>query len=155
MARPCKSVDTMAKNLTKEEYEGRKKQEERLRGGTDKIKPSKRLDIEEKKIFRFIVSELKESGILTNVDTYLIEICSSALKEFWESKERLKKDYTDTAALKLRKECFSEYCRCCNELSLSPQSRAKLANINMLAQQEKEDPLIKILSVDYEDGEDS
>lgn len=35
--------------------------------------------------------------------------------------------------------------RCCNELSLSPQARAKMANINVQAQQEQEDPLLKIL----------
>ena len=38
--------------------------------------------------------------------------------------------------------------RCCNELSLSPQSRAKLANINLQAKQNEEDPLVKLLAGD-------
>ena len=38
------------------------------------------------------------------------------------------------------------FFRCCNELCLSPQSRAKMANINL---QGKEDsPLIKLLNDD-------
>ena len=35
--------------------------------------------------------------------------------------------------------------RCCNELSLSPQSRAKLANINVQAKEEEQDPLLGLL----------
>ena len=36
--------------------------------------------------------------------------------------------------------------RCTNELSLSPQSRAKIANINLQSDQEKTDPLLKLLA---------
>ena len=36
-----------------------------------------------------------------------------------------------------------DFFRCCNELCLSPQSRAKLANLNVQAQEE--DPLMKAL----------
>ena len=39
MARPRKSVDTMSKNLTKEERENRKLEEERLKAGSNKINP--------------------------------------------------------------------------------------------------------------------
>ena len=35
--------------------------------------------------------------------------------------------------------------RCCSELSLSPQSRAKLGNINVQASKDNEDPLLKVL----------
>ncbi len=41
-----------------------------------------------------------------------------------------------------------DFFRCCNELSLSPQSRAKFANINMQAKEEKEDPLLRVLRGD-------
>jgi len=37
------------------------------------------------------------------------------------------------------------FYRCCNELSLSPQSRAKLGNINLQSKQEEEDPLLKVI----------
>lgn len=38
--------------------------------------------------------------------------------------------------------------RCCSELSLSPQSRAKLANININTQKDKADPLLEALKND-------
>ncbi len=47
----------------------------------------------------------------------------------------------------------SDFYRGCNELSLSPQSRAKLANINMSANKKKDDPLIKALEDDEDDEE--
>ena len=40
---------------------------------------------------------------------------------------------------------MKEFFRLCNELSLSPQSRAKLANINVGVEKEKQDPLLKII----------
>ena len=38
-----------------------------------------------------------------------------------------------------------DFYRCCNELSLSPQSRAKIANINKEAIDKEEDPVIRAL----------
>ena len=38
-----------------------------------------------------------------------------------------------------------EFFRCCNELSLSPQSRAKLSNVNLEQSQNMQDPLLAIL----------
>ena len=40
---------------------------------------------------------------------------------------------------------MKDFFRCCNELGLSPQSRAKLANINVQAAQQEEDPLLTLL----------
>ncbi|NFE32060.1 phage terminase small subunit P27 family, partial [Clostridium botulinum] len=39
----------------------------------------------------------------------------------------------------------------CNELSLSPQSRAKLGNLALNNKEEQEDPLLKALREDDED----
>ena len=40
--------------------------------------------------------------------------------------------------------------RCCNELSLSPQSRAKLGNLNIQAKADAEDPVLKAILGDDE-----
>ena len=45
-----------------------------------------------------------------------------------------------------KSEYTKDFFRCCNELSLSPQSRAKLGNINLQAEQEKQDPLLQVLA---------
>ena len=126
MARPCKSVKSMSKNLTKEEKEARLKAENKLKGGADKISPPKYLNKNQKKIFRNIVKELKESWILEKINE--------------------KPDLIYSKDLRLANDKYTkDFFRCCNELSLSPQSRAKFANINLEAEKEKEDPLLKVL----------
>ena len=49
--------------------------------------------------------------------------------------------------VRLKETYTKAFFRYCNELSLSPQSRAKLANINAQAAAE-ENPLLKVLSDD-------
>lgn len=145
MGRPTKAVDTLSKNLTKEEYEARKNAEEKLKGGTDKIKPPTHLNAKQKKIFRYIVDELKESEILTNLDIFILENCAISIERLQTVERILNKNLMDKNALRIKESYTKEFFRCCNELSLSPQSRAKLANINVNAQAEREDPLIKAL----------
>ncbi|MBS4539815.1 phage terminase small subunit P27 family [Clostridium sp. D2Q-11] len=153
MARPAKSVDVMSKNLTKEEYEARKAAEESLKGGSDKIKPPIYLNDKAKSIFNYIVEELKESGILTNLDVYILATCANAIVRIQEAEEILneglfEKDGKVKNALRVKESYTKEFFRCTNELSLSPQSRAKLANINIQKQLEKDDPVLKLLGGD-------
>ena len=53
----------------------------------------------------------------------------------------------DKDLMKAKSEYTKDFFRCCNELSLSPQSRAKLGNINLQAEQEKQDPLLQVLAL--------
>ena len=41
-----------------------------------------------------------------------------------------------------------DFFRCCNELSLSPQARAKIGSLALQAKEKEEDPLIKALKGD-------
>ena len=50
---------------------------------------------------------------------------------------------SNNAFMSSKEKYTKDLYRCCNELSLSPQSRAKLANIN--TQQKEENPLLKAL----------
>lgn len=148
MARPAKSVKTMSKNLTKKEIKERLETEEKLKGEADKISPPKHLSTSQKKIFKYIVEELKASGILGNLDIYILSICSIAIDRLQELEKMVNKDigYVFNKELMSAKDKYTkDLFRCCNELSLSPQSRAKLGNINQQAKQDEEDPLLKVL----------
>jgi len=148
MARPTKNVATMSKHFTKEELEARKQAEEKLKGGTDKIKPPSYLNYGSKKIFKYIVKELESSGILTNLDIYVLASCAVALDRIQEAEKLLNEDILNTNALRIKDSYMKEFFRCCNELSLSPQSRAKLGNLNLQNKSKKEDPLLKVLKGD-------
>lgn len=148
MARPCKSVDVMSKHFTKEELENRKQAEENLRGNNDKIKPPTYLNANAKKIFKYIVSELEASGILTNLDNYILANTAIAIDRIQEAEKILNDDILNKDALKVKESYMKDLFRCTTELSLSPASRAKLANINVSSTAEKEDPLLKVLGGD-------
>ena len=149
MARPSKRVRVMSKNLTKEEKELRLETEEKLKGGADNISPPTYLNASQKKIFNYIIEQLKESGILGNLDTYILSQAAISIDRLQKIEKMINKDINriyDKDLLKAKSEYTKDFFRCCNELSLSPQSRAKLGNINLQAEQEKQDPLLQVLA---------
>lgn len=139
----------MNKHLTKEEIEGRQAIENKLKGNDDKLKPPTYLNKNQKKIFKTIVCELKESGILSNLDNYILSTAAIAIDRLQEIEKIINEDIQNlyNKDLMASKDKYTkDLFRCCNELSLSPQSRAKFANINIQARTNKEDPLLKALS---------
>lgn len=150
-ARPAKSVAMMSKHLTKEEIQARQEQEERLKGLADKIKPPVYLNKEQKKIFRYIVDQLKASGILCNLDNYILTTCVIAIDRLQAIETLINEDINNlyNKDLMASKDKYTkDLFRCCNELSLSPQSRAKLGNLNLQVKQDSEDEVKKALRGD-------
>lgn len=149
MARPCKSAKVIDKyGQTKAEIQARIEVEEKLKGGADKISPPKHLNSRQKKIFNYIVQELEASQILGNLDIYILAQAATAIDRLQEIEKQINKDITklfDKNVLSAKDKYTKDFFRCCNELSLSPQSRAKLGNINLQAKQQEEDPLLKVL----------
>lgn len=154
MARPSMSVKVTSKNLTKEEYRVRQETEDKLRGLADKLKPPKNLTANQKKIFKFIVNELKVSEILGNLDIFIITSCATALDRIQVIETMINDDpekLLDRALMSTKDKYTKDFHRAITELSLSPAARAKLGNINLNRQQEQEDPLLKALTEDDED----
>lgn len=154
MARPCKPIETQSRHNTKEEIEARKNQEEKLKGLADKIKPPKYLNKEQKKIFKYIVDELKASGILSNLDIYVLATCSIAISRLIEIETQINEDIKnlwDKSLMSSKDKYTKDFFRCCNELSLSPQARAKIGSLALQNREKEEDPLIKALK-DDDDG---
>ncbi|MDQ0149134.1 phage terminase small subunit P27 family [Eubacterium multiforme] len=152
MARPCKSAKVLSEcSQTKDEIQERIEYENKLRGNGDKIYPPKFLNENQRDVFNYIKDELKESGILSNLDIYILVTCSIAIERI----QYLENKINDNNGLLFKSEIMSakdkyskDFYRCCNELSLSPQSRAKLSNINLNAKDKAEDPLLKALADD-------
>ncbi len=142
MARPAKAIDTNSAKMSKEERAERKETEEKLRGSNSDIKPFKYLNKRQRTIFKDILNNLNKD-ILSNLDTYLlnqtaitierleslekaINEASKIVDENGKVKEKL--DVTMITQLKSARDMYSkDFFRCCNELSLSPQARAKLS----------------------------
>ena len=131
MARPCKSARVLTeKSQTKREIEARIEIENRVGGGKDKIRPPAYLSNSQKKIFRNVVRLLEDADILRNLDVDILARYAFSL----DMLICIEKDVNEAPELKCDKDILSGYdkytkiyFRCCNELSLSPQSRAKIA----------------------------
>lgn len=155
MARPCKSIDSQSRHNSKEEIERRRESENALKGLSDKIEfPPDYLTEEQKNIYLDIFKELKASQILSNLDVYILSTCSIAIDRL----QYIEKIINNNPRALMNKDLMSakdkynkEFYRCCNELSLSPQSRAKFGSLSLKAKDESEDAVIKALMDDEDD----
>lgn len=149
MARPTKSAALLTDcSQTKAEIAERIDNERTLRGDKDKLKPAAYLTAKQKRIYKHIVASLESADLLGNLDIYLLEqasICIDRMQDIEKTINQKPDLMFDRQTIAARNSYTKDFLRYCNELSLSPQSRAKLANINMMAKKEKEDPLLAVL----------
>jgi len=149
MARPCKSAKVLHPySQTLPEMEYRIQQEEVLRGSGEVEEPDY-LTENQLAIFRHIVGNMKEAGILGSSDVYVLTECSIAIDRMQDIEKRINDNpdlIFDTKLMSTKERYTKAFFRYANELSLSPQSRAKLANINLDAENKSKDPLLNMLS---------
>lgn len=150
MARPCKSAKLLTPHSQSiDETKFRIEKEEELRGTDEHLQAPKYLNASQKKVYNFIVDHLKESRILGNVDTYILESTAIAIDRIREIEKRINKDpdlLMNRELMAAKTKYSSEFIRYCTELSLSPQSRAKIGNLNLQGQKDEADPLLKLLN---------
>lgn len=145
MGRPCKNVTMQAdRSLNKDEAAGRLDAETRLKGSSDRLVPPEYLTSEQQEIFLYIVENLEASGILGNLDIYVLAECSICIDRMQNIEESMNRNGLSANLVRMKDSYTKAFFRYCNELSLSPQSRAKLANIN--AQADTVSPLDELLS---------
>lgn len=149
MARPCKSAKVITEySQTKEEINNRLEKEEAIRGKADKLVPCTNLSENQSDIFNFIIEELKASEILSNLDTFLLTKAAIAIDRVFYIESIVNKNPKAlfNKDIMSKKDSYDkDFYRCCNELCLSPQSRAKIANININNEKAQEDAVIKAL----------
>ena len=140
MSRPAKAVSSQSSHLTNEEIKIREETEKRLKGNSDKLVSADYLNDRQKEIFNYILENLEESKILGNLDVFVLNQASICIERLEMMEQEISKD-TDllkVSSFKSARDMYSkEFFRCCNELCLSPQSRAKISITNLQKQPEK------------------
>ena len=148
MARPCKSARVITKySQTKKEINARLENERALKGSSTLSVPDY-LNERQKALFNFIVKELEKADILGGLDTYILETCVIAIDRLKEIETMINDNFdliTDSKIMSAKDKYTKDLYRCCNELSLSPQSRARLANINLQAKMDEKDPVLSLI----------
>lgn len=155
MSRPCKSAALLTEcSQTKAEVAFRNRMEKALSGNAGNLSPPDWLNDNQQYIFMSITNGLSEAGILGELDIYLLTQCSIAIDRLQEIEKMLNDakfmlgTKEGNALIKAKDSYTRDFFRCCNELSLSPQSRAKIANINLQKAQTQADPLLAVLAGD-------
>ena len=151
MARPSKSVTSSTGKISKEEKEIRLETENKLKGGNENLIPASYLNERQVEIFNYILSNLEESKVLGNLDVFVLNRTAITIErlENLDKQANENEEIIFTTAFKSSRDMYSkDFFRCCNELCLSPQSRAKLS-ITAVKQPEKK-TLKDILAEDDE-----
>lgn len=153
MARPAKSARVKTGTITKEEEAQRLELEDKLRGKNDKLVPPLYLTESQMGIFNYIMAELQEADILGNLDLFILAQTAIAVDRIQELDRQAndKKELLFENSFRMaRADASKEYFRCCNELCLSPQSRAKLS-IAKVKPGEKKKTIMDLINEDDED----
>lgn len=154
MGRPAKAISTKTGKIGNEEQKQRLQIENRLRGGTEKLVPPLYLTEDQMEIFNYIMGELAEARILGNLDLYVLSQTAICIDRV----QKLEKQINDNPEL-IRNNAFmagkdkysKDFFRCCNELCLSPQSRAKLSIQTVKPGEEKKKTIMDLLNEEDED----
>lgn len=155
MARPAKPVNVQSKHLTKEELAARQEIENRIRGSTDQLIPPDYLTPNQVSIFKFVLQELEASGILGNLDVYVLTLFAIAADRISQIESEINQDprlRENSRLMSTREKYSKEFYRGCEALGLSPQSRAKISAAGLKARQEEADPLVAALNGGGADG---
>lgn len=126
----------------------REKVENKLKGGTDNLTPPKYLTKNQKQLFEYIREALTNVELLGNLDVWILTTCVIAIDRLATIEKQINKNpelLSDKNLLAAKDKYTKDFFRCCNELSLSPQSRAKLANIDLQQQQKQANPVFSLI----------
>ncbi len=149
MPRPSKNANVSSKNLTKEERRTREEAEALLKGKSKKPKPSNRLNANQKKIFNFIADHYEDVGFLGELDEFILEMGAIAIDRLQQIEKMVNADINMLMSKELmaaKSKYTNDFFKCCQELSLSPQSRAKFGIIATQKKEDESDPLLKVLN---------
>jgi P27 family predicted phage terminase small subunit len=149
MARASKSARVLHEySQTKAELNARIEVEDLLKGESNKIEAPSRLNANQKKIFNYIVSELKPSKILGNLDSYMLEMGAIAIDRLQCIEKEINRDFTmiyNRELMSAKSKYSADFIKFCQEACLSPQSRAKMGILATNKKEEDSDPLLKVL----------
>lgn len=130
MARPAKATGARVGHASKAETDERRAREDAMRGDGANLAPPKYLSAHQKKIFAKIVTELTASEILGELDVYVLATAAIAIDRLEQIEKKINKDekmLTDDALLRAKDKYARDFYKCCQELCLSPQARAKMS----------------------------
>lgn len=147
MARPAKSIDVQSGGVSSETAQGRRDIENKLKGESSEVVPTFELSERQTEIFNRIKSMFDKVGLLGELDCYVLTEGAVVIDRLNQIEEHLNERpdlLFDREICNTRKEYMQNFFRICNELSLSPQSRAKMGIIASNKDSQDSDPILRL-----------
>ena len=162
MARPRKPASLKkGKSESQAQLKERAEVEEQLMGAVDLVDTvPEYLDKLAQWYYKFLISELEISNILSNLDIPLLEQTSDCLSKMRQCDEILNRDgliiniidrygtntIKEHPAVATKQKYLNQFRALSTQLGLSPSSRAQLAGMKVSEKEANDDELLKILN---------
>ena len=113
------------------------------------LKPSNRLNANQKKIFKFILDNYtKNVNVLGDIDCVLLENTAIAIDRLHSIEKLINSDFDnirDKELLSAKRLYQTDFIKGVDYFGMSPASRAKLGVLGAKAKADETDPLLKVL----------
>lgn len=150
MPRPAKPIELQTKHNTKSDIQKRKSIQNSLKGENACIVPPYRLSDSQLNIFNKIRDVYDKVDLIGELDIYTLAECAVVIDRLQVLEMMINDNpdlLTDKDIMTIRKGYTQDYYRLCNELGLSPQSRAKLGSLSLQKDKQNKDKLLTLLKV--------
>lgn len=148
MARPAKPIELQTAHNTKSDIKQRKMAQNAIKGDCSAIVPPYRLSDSQLNIFNRIRDVYQKADLLGELDIYTLAECAVVIDRLQQIETKINDNpdlLLDKDVMSVRKGYTQDYYRLCNELGLSPQSRAKLGSLSLQKDKQDNDVLLTIL----------
>ena len=133
---------------TKSDIKKRKSVQNSLKGDNSCIVPPYKLSDNQLNIFNKIRDVYDNVGLIGELDIYTLAEGAVVIDRLQQLEMMINDNpelLTDKDIMAIRKGYTQDYYRLCNELGLSPQSRAKLGSLSLQKDKQNNDILLNIL----------
>lgn len=148
MPRPAKPIELQSKHNTKADIQKRKSIQDSLKGDCSCIVPPYKLSDSQLNIFNKIREVYDNVSLIGELDIYTLAEGAVVIDRLQQLEMMINDNpelLTDKDIMSIRKGYTQDYYRLCNELGLSPQSRAKLGSLSLQKDKQNNDALLTLL----------
>jgi hypothetical protein len=150
MARPPKDPNmTTGNSISKEDIAVRNKVKAMFGAEVIKdLKPSNRLNKNQKSIFNFIKAHIENVGIHGDIDAHMLETASIAIDRLQNIEKLINEDFDmirDRELMQAKAKYTADFMKAVEFFGMAPTARAKFGSLVANNKAKEQDPLLKVL----------
>lgn len=147
--RPPKSPELKEGRIHKDDMEVRTKVKEMFGADVTKdLKPSSRLNSNQKKLFLEIKHHIENVGIHGDIDAHMLETCAIAIDRLQNIEKMINADFDqirDRELMAAKTKYTADFIKGVEFFGMAPTARAKFGSLLTAKKAEEKDPLLKVL----------